>query len=93
MNWQHNEYLISRILPAAVTGFIPSAKWVLFRFNLRVLCFAALPVLLLDFVPGFFGNTALLIKARIAAYPRFALPISSSPCFTDDVTFGTESVL
>jgi hypothetical protein len=50
----------------------PSVEWARFWFNLRVACFAAIPVLWLVFVLDYVGKTALLSKARVAIL--FAIP-------------------
>ena len=51
----------------------PSVEWARFWFNLRIACFAAIPVLWLVFVLRFVGKTALLSKARIALL--FVIPV------------------
>ncbi len=50
-----------------------SAEWARFWFNLRIACFAAIPVLWLVFVLRYVGKTALLSKARIAML--FVIPV------------------
>ena len=50
-----------------------SARWALFWFNMRILCFAAIPVFWLVFVLHYIGKTALFSKARIAIL--FVIPV------------------
>ncbi|MFZ4617030.1 MAG: histidine kinase N-terminal 7TM domain-containing protein, partial [Rectinemataceae bacterium] len=62
----------------------PSVEWAGFWFNLRIACFAAIPVLWLAFVLHFVGKPALLSKARIAIL--FVIPvITQALLWTNDL--------
>ena len=51
----------------------PSAEWARFWFNMRIACFAAIPVLWLVFVLHYIGRPGLLSKTRIALL--FVIPV------------------
>jgi len=44
----------------------PSRQWALFWFNLRYICFSAIPVLWLIFVLQYMGKSSLVTKERVA---------------------------
>ncbi|MEI6387382.1 MAG: histidine kinase N-terminal 7TM domain-containing protein, partial [Spirochaetota bacterium] len=62
----------------------PSVEWARFWFNLRIACFAAIPVLWLVFVLLYLGKAALLSRARIVIL--FVIPvITQALLWTNDL--------